>query len=102
MPLLPALGRVRLEFAPAPPPDRTAPAIKCESTGCNGYIRGVRGQGAAITSIDKLIGMVVRDEVDLVAVGRALLVDPAWATKVRDNRMQELLPFTAESLRFLS
>jgi 2,4-dienoyl-CoA reductase-like NADH-dependent reductase (Old Yellow Enzyme family) len=61
-----------------------------------------RGQGAAITSIDKLIEMVARDEVDLVAVGRALLVDPAWAAKVRDNRMQELLPFTPESLRSLS
>ena len=61
-----------------------------------------RGQGAAITSIDKLIEMIARDEVDLVAVGRALLVDPAWAAKVRDNRMRELLPFTPESLRSLS
>lgn len=61
-----------------------------------------RGQGAAITSIDKLIEMIARDEVDLAAVGRALLVDPAWAAKVRANRMQDLLPFTAESLRSLS
>ena len=61
-----------------------------------------RGQGAAITSIDKLIEMIARDEADLVAVGRALLVDPAWAVKVRGNRMQELLPFAAEALRFLS
>jgi 2,4-dienoyl-CoA reductase-like NADH-dependent reductase (Old Yellow Enzyme family) len=61
-----------------------------------------RGQGAAITSIDKLIEMIARNEVDLVAVGRALLVDPAWATKVRDNRMQELLPFTPEAMRTLS
>ena len=61
-----------------------------------------RGLGAAITSIDKLIEMIARDEVDLVAVGRALLVDPAWAAKVRDNRMQELVPFTPESLRSLS
>ncbi|MGP1678928.1 MAG: NADH:flavin oxidoreductase [Burkholderiales bacterium] len=61
-----------------------------------------RGQGAAITSIDKLIEMIARDEVDLVAVGRALLVDPAWASKVRDGRMQDLLPFTPESLRSLS
>ncbi len=45
--------------------------------------------------------MIARDEVDLVAVGRALLVDPAWAVKVRDNRMWELLPFTAEALRSL-
>lgn len=61
-----------------------------------------RGQGAAIMSIDKLIEMIARNEVDLVAVGRALLVDPAWATKVRDNRVQDLLPFTPEALRFLS
>jgi 2,4-dienoyl-CoA reductase-like NADH-dependent reductase (Old Yellow Enzyme family) len=61
-----------------------------------------RGQGAAITSIDKLIEMIAREEVDLVAVGRAVLVDPAWAAKVHDNRLQELLPFTPESLRSLS
>ena len=61
-----------------------------------------RGQGASITSIDKLIEMIARDEVDLVAVGRALLVDPAWAVKVRANRMQDLLPFTPEALRSLS
>jgi 2,4-dienoyl-CoA reductase-like NADH-dependent reductase (Old Yellow Enzyme family) len=61
-----------------------------------------RGQGAAITSIDKLIEMIARGEVDLVAVGRALLVDPAWAAKVRDNRMQDLLPFVPEALRSLS
>lgn len=61
-----------------------------------------RGKGAAITSIDKLIEMMARDEIDLVAVGRALLVDRAWATKVRENRMQDLLPFTPESMKFLS
>jgi len=61
-----------------------------------------RGKGAAITSIDKLIEMFARDEVDLVAVGRAVLVDPAWATKVRENRMQDLLPFTPEAMKSLS
>ena len=61
-----------------------------------------RGQGAAITSIDKLLDMFEREEVDLVAVGRALLIDPAWATKVHEKRMQDLIPFTAESLRTLA
>lgn len=60
-----------------------------------------RGQGAAITSSDKLIEMIACEEADLAAVGRALLVDPAWAVKVRDKRMQDLLPFTPESLRRL-
>ncbi len=61
-----------------------------------------RGQGASITSIDKLIEMVTRGEADLAAVGRAVLVDPAWASKVHANRMQDLLPFTAEALKVLS
>ena len=46
--------------------------------------------------------MVARGEVDLVAVGRALLVDPAWAAKVRDGRVAELLPFTPEALKTLA
>lgn len=61
-----------------------------------------RGQGATITNIDTVIEMVARNEVDLVAVGRALLVDPAWASKVRDKRMQDLPPFTPETMRSLS
>jgi 2,4-dienoyl-CoA reductase-like NADH-dependent reductase (Old Yellow Enzyme family) len=30
---------------------------------------------------------------DLVAVGRALLADPAWVEKVRQGRLDELRPF---------
>jgi len=29
-------------------------------------------------------------------------VDPAWAAKVRENRMQDLLPFTPEAMKSLS
>ncbi|MBE0624490.1 MAG: NADH:flavin oxidoreductase [Burkholderiales bacterium] len=68
----------------------------------NDMVAAFRGKAAAITSIDKLIEMVAREEVDLVAVGRAMLVDYAWAAKVRENRMQDLLPFTPESLRSLA
>ena len=68
----------------------------------NDMVAAFRGKAAAVTSIDKLIGMFQREEVDLVAVGRALLVDPEWAVKVREDRMHELLPFTPEALRSLS
>jgi 2,4-dienoyl-CoA reductase-like NADH-dependent reductase (Old Yellow Enzyme family) len=37
-----------------------------------------------------------------VAVGRALLVDPAWAEKVRTGRASELVPFTPAALATLS
>lgn len=40
-------------------------------------------------------------EFDLVAVGRALLVDPDWAVKVRDGNQQDILPFSREALMSL-
>ena len=41
-------------------------------------------------------------EFDLVAVGRALLSDAAWAAKVRDGRASELAPFSPEALKELA
>jgi 2,4-dienoyl-CoA reductase-like NADH-dependent reductase (Old Yellow Enzyme family) len=37
--------------------------------------------------------MLARGDVDLVAIGRAVLSDPEWGNKVRRNAMDELLPF---------
>ena len=51
--------------------------------------------------LDRLVEMLAANEVDLVAVGRALLVDPHWVEKVRDGRLADLKPFTAESLKTL-
>ncbi|OBY77810.1 12-oxophytodienoate reductase [Paenibacillus sp. KS1] len=55
------------------------------------------GKGAQNVSIDGLIERLEQDEFDLVAVGRALLVDPAWAAKIRDGKVDELIPFTKEA-----
>ena len=46
--------------------------------------------------------LLEREEVDLVAVGRALLADPAWAAKIRDGRAAELLPFTPDAMKVLT
>ncbi|MFT5781532.1 MAG: 2,4-dienoyl-CoA reductase-like NADH-dependent reductase (Old Yellow Enzyme family) [Pseudomonas sp.] len=48
-----------------------------------------------------LLTRLNNQEFDLVAVGRALLVDPDWAVKVRDGRQQEILPFSREALMSL-
>lgn len=45
---------------------------------------------------------VARGEFDLVAVGRALLVDSTWARKIKEQRFDELLPFTKDCLDTLS
>jgi 2,4-dienoyl-CoA reductase-like NADH-dependent reductase (Old Yellow Enzyme family) len=42
-----------------------------------------------------------RGEFDLVAVGRALLQDPAWLEKVRRNRVDQIADFTATAFATL-
>jgi len=53
-------------------------------------------------SLDALLARFSAHEFDLVAVGRALLVDPDWAAKVRDGRQDEILPFSRNALGSLS
>lgn len=61
------------------------------------------GKGAALSgeNFERLIAMVDRGEVDLVAVGRALLSDPEWAIKMRDGRTGDFAPYSAEALKSL-
>ncbi len=53
-------------------------------------------------SIENLLERLNKEEFDLVAVGRALLVDPDWALKVREGREQDILPFSREALNTLA
>jgi len=59
-------------------------------------------QGAEPASLDNLIERMERDEFDLVAIGRALLVDSEWVSKVREGREEELKAFTRDALKTLS
>ena len=52
-------------------------------------------------SLENLLERLNNQEFDLVAVGRALLVDPDWAAKVRDGNEQAILPFSREALMSL-
>jgi 2,4-dienoyl-CoA reductase-like NADH-dependent reductase (Old Yellow Enzyme family) len=62
----------------------------------------IRGQGAGIASIEHLLERLERDEFDLVAVGRALLADPAWPRKIREARRAELIAFSKDHLESLT
>ena len=53
-------------------------------------------------SLEKLLQRLGDQEFDLVAVGRALLVDAQWAAKVREGREQDILPFSREALTSLA
>ncbi|NRD79080.1 NADH:flavin oxidoreductase [Bacillus sp. BRMEA1] len=60
-----------------------------------------KGKEANNTKIEGLIEKLEREEFDLVAIGRSLLVDPAWVNKIRDGRTNELIPFTSEAVKVL-
>ena len=51
------------------------------------------GKGAKNTSLEPLLERLEKKEFDLVAVGRALLADPAWAKKIHENKADTLILF---------
>ena len=54
------------------------------------------------TGIDGLLERLNNDEFDLVAIGRALLVDPDWVNKIKDKKDDEIAPFNKDALMTLS
>ncbi|MFF2482333.1 NADH:flavin oxidoreductase [Paenibacillus sp. NPDC058071] len=79
------------------------PTITVGSVGLdNDFINAFMGNSAETKDIDELTDRLEQGQFDLVAVGRALLVDPAWAAKIRDERFDELVPFTPAALGTLS
>jgi 2,4-dienoyl-CoA reductase-like NADH-dependent reductase (Old Yellow Enzyme family) len=63
---------------------------------------GYRGESSDIADFRDLFERLDRDEFDLIAVGRALLVDPNWVRKVREGRVSDLLPFNPAAYGTLS
>jgi 2,4-dienoyl-CoA reductase-like NADH-dependent reductase (Old Yellow Enzyme family) len=54
------------------------------------------------TGIEGLLTRLNNDEFDLVAIGRALLVDPEWVNKIRDKKEGQIAPFNKDALMKLS
>ena len=80
------------------------PVITVGSIGLDtDFITTFQGKPAekASGNIETLIDMVARGEVDLVAVGRALIADPAWAVKVREGRLADVPRYTPDVLKTL-
>jgi len=78
------------------------PTITVGSVGLSGdFIGAFQGQGSGQRSLDDLEERLARGEFDLVAVGRALLQDPDWATKVKEGRTSELRDYDAAALATL-
>ena len=78
------------------------PVITVGSVGLSGdFIGAFQGQGSGQRSLEDLEERLSRGEFDLVAVGRALLQDPHWATKVKEGRVSEIRDYDAAALATL-
>jgi len=75
------------------------PTITVGSVGLSSdFIGAFQGENSKAASLDDLTERLEKGEFDLVAVGRALLQDPEWATKVLEGREDELADYDAKSL----
>ena len=78
------------------------PTISVGSVGLSSDFFGAfAGEGSKSRPLSDLVERMDKDEFDLIAVGRALLQDPLWAQKVKDDRMDELEDYDAKTLATL-
>lgn len=78
------------------------PTITVGSVGLSGeFIAAFGGESSQPASLDELMRRFNRGDFDLVAVGRALISDPDWVLKVRDDRSAELSNFSPADLATL-
>ena len=78
------------------------PSITVGSVGLSGeFIGSFRGEKSQSTGVDELVRRLERGDFDLVAVGRALLGDPAWARKIRGGGESALQAFDPQALATL-
>ncbi|MGA0603878.1 NADH:flavin oxidoreductase [Caulobacter sp. KR2-114] len=78
------------------------PTITVGSVGLtNDFISANGGEAPEPASLDRLEEMLDRGDFDLVAVGRALLQDPAWVVKIREGRHGELAAFDRSAMATL-
>ena len=53
---------------------------------------------ASPTNINKAIDDINQKKYDLVAVGRALLADHEWVVKIKEGRVDDIVPYSKEAL----
>jgi len=79
------------------------PAITVGSVGLEtDFLRTFGGQETQKADINALIQRMEDNEFDLVAVGRALLSDPAWADKIKSGQGKAIVEFTRASMQELA
>ncbi|MCO5091261.1 NADH:flavin oxidoreductase [Bosea sp. (in: a-proteobacteria)] len=57
----------------------------------------VGGYTTKTVPLDRLVHLMEREEFDLIAVGRSLLVDHKWPEKVRDGAWEDITAYSSQS-----
>ena len=92
-------GEAGLNFAGWAKKLTGAATISVGSVGLSGDFMGAfAGESSTPASLDRLVQRMEREEFDLIAVGRAILSDPRWVTKVRMGDSAGLGDFSAAAL----
>ena len=79
------------------------PSITVGSVGLDtDFLRSYAGKESAPTNVDGLIERLEMEEFDLVAIRRALLSDPAWASKLRAGREEDVVAFDLKHMAVLT
>ena len=75
------------------------PTITVGSVGLSGeFISSFGGEVSQPASLDELLRRLERGDFDLVAVGRALVSDAQWASRIREGRIDELRAYDRGAL----
>jgi 2,4-dienoyl-CoA reductase-like NADH-dependent reductase (Old Yellow Enzyme family) len=75
-----------------------AATISVGSVGLTGeFLSAFKGESSRPASLDGLVERLERDEFDLIAVGRALLADPDWLTKVKAGDTADFKDFSPKA-----
>ncbi len=74
------------------------PTIAVGSVGLDTPFLDRPNEDPRCAGIHRLVEMMAAGEFDLIAIGRSLLADPAWATKIRLGLEEEIVPFSRRAL----
>lgn len=69
------------------------PVIAVGSVGVSAPFRGTAAEGQPDLSIAALVDLLESGEIDLVALGRALLADPSWVSKIAAGEPETIRPY---------
>ena len=95
-------GEAGLNFAGWAKKLTGAVTISVGSVGLSGdAVAAFSGESSTPASLTALVRRMEREEFDLIAIGRAILADPRWVTKVRTHDTTALHGFTPAALREL-